>query len=125
MSDTTKAVRRTAGLRWIFLIAAALLTVVAVYLGWIETVNELPAAPRSIVWGAALASWIGAIQAWCTRTQLERQARFEEQIDEKLEEQIKQATERIIAAITEKRLHELADLMEDNVRSINGGRRRR
>lgn len=119
MSDMPKNLQGAAGLRWILLASAALLTVVSGGLGWIEMVYDNSTAPRSFVWGIALVAWIGWITLCCTVFVCKRLAAREARLEKRAERN----TVRIIEAICEKRLANLADLMEeDNIRPINGKR---
>jgi hypothetical protein len=123
MSDMPTSVQRIADLRWVLLGSAALLTVVAGFLGWTEVVDGAPATATRFVWGAALVLWVAFVLVCCTYVLLKRDARIAEE-QARIAEERKRDTARIISAITERRLTNLADLMEDEgkVRSINGRR---
>lgn len=118
MSDMPKNLQRAAACRWILGASAALLTVVVGALGWIEIIDDASPAPRGLVGLAALVFWFATICLWCTVVICKRLAAR----DARLEKRSDRNAERIIAAICEKRLENLADLMEDNVRPINGKR---
>jgi heme A synthase len=108
-----KGLHRAAGLRWILLSAAALLTVVAGLLGWIEVADDSAPAPRAFVWGTAMVVWIGFISLCCMVFHLKRQAIR----DARNRKEAERNTQRILAAIVERRLTSLADLLEEDVRS--------
>lgn len=109
MSDMPKSLQRAASLRWILLSAALSLTVAAGVLGWFEVVNDGTPAPRAFVWGIAMVVWIAWVALSCSVLVIQR-----------ITKRIDRAVKCIIDAICEKRLSNLADLMEDsNVRSIN------
>ncbi|ONI73118.1 hypothetical protein ALI144C_45035 [Actinosynnema sp. ALI-1.44] len=95
--------------RWLLLGSAALLTVVAGVLGWLEITTHSNPAPRSWVQHTATVCWLGyfvlagalPIARWAVK-------------------RVERAVER---AGREQRLTTLADLLEDNVRSGTDKRR--
>lgn len=118
MSDMPKNLQRAARFRWWALSAAALLTVVAGALAWVEVTTEgAPSAPRAFVSTFATVVWIGFFSLCSTVYALQRMAVREARIEKRAERN----TERILQAIKTKRLSDLADLLEPegSARPIN------
>jgi len=120
MSDIPKNLRSAARLRCIVLIAAGLLTVVTVLLWWFELASGGSAAStaaRTFFWGVTHVAWDGWILLSCTVFICQRLAEREARADELAERN----TVRLIEAQCDRRLSNLADLMEEdgNVRWIN------
>lgn len=107
-----KGLQRACLFRWVLAVSAGLLTVVSGVLGWFEWANGGSPAPRAFVFGIAMVGWIAFVALSCALLVLK-----------KVIKRIDRWGERIIATICEKKLTNLADLMEDgNVRWINGKR---
>lgn len=108
MSEVPKGLQRAAGLRWALVVSAVLLTVVAGVLGFFEVASSGSSAPRSFVMSIAMVVWSAWIALSCALWIIKRITKC-----------ISRAKNEIIAAIVEKRLGNVADLMEDNIRWIN------
>jgi hypothetical protein len=109
MSDMPKNLRAAAGLRWILLTTALLLTVAAGTFGWIETVDQWAPAPRAFVLGLAMVAWVAWVALSCAVLVVQRICK-----------RICRAEARILEAIAAARLANLADAVENgNIRSIN------
>lgn len=109
MSDVSKGLQRACGARWVLATSAGLLTVVSGVLGWLEVANGGSPAPRSFVFGIAMVVWIAWIALTCSLLVIKQ-----------VNKRIDRWGNRVVAALCEKRLTNLADLMEEdgNIRSI-------